>query len=221
MLRNLGYALLYETALVLMVVPAVMASTLAKEEELGNLDMLRTTLLRPWEIISGKVLSAMILLAPILLGVAAGTFPILLTALIVGEFRAPIYYGVFLIALVVDVFFVVGVSLAASVRCRKTMTAVVASYVVNLVLLVGIPTMIIVVYDIMNVPQNDFSAGIAFFTSPIVAQFYNYEEYARSNSMGILNSYWVATVLFTAFLSGVLVWASTRVFAQRSLGGAK
>jgi ABC-type transport system involved in multi-copper enzyme maturation permease subunit len=65
--------LFLQQCMMILLAPTVVANTLTKEYEMGNMDMLRMSLLTPYEIIMGKLVAGLSALAPIYAAVIAAT----------------------------------------------------------------------------------------------------------------------------------------------------
>jgi len=129
-------ALFIETMLILLVTPAAISASFAKENELGNLDMLRMTTLRPRQIVVGKFLSAAVLIAPLVLASVAG---MCVMSPATGAHKALPALAVGYVSMLATLFFALSVGSVVSVFTRQTTVALVAGYGANAALLVLAP----------------------------------------------------------------------------------
>lgn len=82
--RGTGLGMMFNLGLLMLITPAFTASGLTREFEVGNMDLLRTTLLKPSEIVSGKTFSALIGLSPLLLACVLGPAMLFVAILLSG-----------------------------------------------------------------------------------------------------------------------------------------
>lgn len=115
------------------VAPSLVANALTKEYELGNIDMLRMTLLRPRDIVMGKGLAGFMAVIPMVGAACCSALPLLswdmsnIDVMIMG------YVTLFVCALVS-----VSLGLTASLIARRTTSALIMGYVLNLIVFAGI-----------------------------------------------------------------------------------
>ncbi|MGD9494905.1 MAG: ABC transporter permease [Armatimonadota bacterium] len=126
--RDLGriglHALVYtELSLVFIVIPAYAAAAIASERERQTLEMLRATLLSPWDVVTGKLLSVLAM-AAVLLGT---TVPVAAWCLLLGGVSPAEVYRVFLLMFVTAAW-VAALGVFMSARCERTLGAIVATY---------------------------------------------------------------------------------------------
>lgn len=107
----------------LLFAPALVANSFTKETELGNMDMIRMTLMRPHQILAGKAGAAFMVLSPIIIAVLVASFPLVFIGIhALPELARCAVTGVVWAA------FCVAVSLTASLFARRTITALLTSY---------------------------------------------------------------------------------------------
>jgi len=118
---------------------ALLANTMTKERDLGNLDMLRMTLLRPREIIMGKFTAGLATVAPflpamfltvMLLSIGCAAFSGNLDVLLAG------LQG--MITFLVCTVLCLAITLWASTAAKKTVGAVLRGFGMNLLFLIGL-----------------------------------------------------------------------------------
>jgi ABC-type transport system involved in multi-copper enzyme maturation permease subunit len=73
--------MMIQMCLIVTIAPTLVANALTKEHEIGNMDMLRLTLLSPREIVLGKLLAGAVCLSPLLLASFLSGLPLLFVAL--------------------------------------------------------------------------------------------------------------------------------------------
>ena len=195
------------TIFVVLLAPGVIAHALPKEYELGNMDLLRTTLLSPWQILMGKLFSAVIMLSPFVLGVLCGLGLMLMNMV----WADPLGFlqggaeGCVLIA--VNVAWALTLSLRTSLYFRRTLPALVASYIVGLFFFAGIPLLFVLFGELVVRPYSHIDwqlmEPLIGFTSPLLVVPFRADT---MNSSAML--YLLLDLLAFAALS-VLVFASS------------
>ncbi|MCZ6795613.1 MAG: ABC transporter permease subunit [Planctomycetota bacterium] len=125
-------------ALVVLVVPATSAGSIPREIEQGNMDLLRSTLLGPRQVVAGKFMGAVYSGWGI---VCAGIWSMLLAAVVHGD--SVVKGVVSLLAassvLVLSLTFTAALTIWCSVISKRTVTALVVCFLVLLLLLAGLP----------------------------------------------------------------------------------
>jgi len=119
------------SVVVIFLVPAFSCTAITTEREGKTLDLLLTTTIRPWEVVWGKLLSALV----VILLFMASALPLVTICFLFGGVSpwdlAILYLGVLFSTLVVS-----SVSLAVSAHCRESKSSVVISYVLTLIIVV-------------------------------------------------------------------------------------
>jgi ABC-type transport system involved in multi-copper enzyme maturation permease subunit len=135
-----------QCVLTIVVAPALTANAVTKELELGNLDMLRITLLRPRDIVKGKFLAAAFSLLPVLLAAAVSMIPV--GILIRPDWRiVAMGFGTLgicaLLSLSIAIFF--------STVLRRTLPAIVSSYAASALLFFALPELLTWIQRVTNI----------------------------------------------------------------------
>jgi hypothetical protein len=117
-----GAAVLQMVVLVA-VAPALLANSFTKEYELGNIDMLRMTLLSPRAVVHGKAGAGLMAQCPVLL---AAVFCSLVTVVFAPRFWLPLAAG--LATLLVCAFISTSLGLFASLLTRRTTVSLILGY---------------------------------------------------------------------------------------------
>lgn len=112
-----------EFVMILLIVPALTAGAIAGEREKQTLDILLSTKVTPFHIVTGK-LAASISMTILL---AVSSMPVLAIVFSIGGITLVDLFT-FLILLVVTAFYIGSFGIFFSVRCRKTTVATVGSY---------------------------------------------------------------------------------------------
>jgi ABC-type transport system involved in multi-copper enzyme maturation permease subunit len=119
------------SVVVIFLVPAFSCTAITTERESKTLDLLLTTTIRPWEIVWGKLLSALV----VILLFMASALPLVTVCFLFGGISpwdlATLYLGVLFSTLVVS-----SVSLSVSAHCKESKSAVVIAYVLTLIIVV-------------------------------------------------------------------------------------
>lgn len=105
--------------------PALVANTFTKERELGNLDMMRMTLLSPRQILAGKAGAGLIVLSPVIVAVLIASFPLLFIGL-----RALPELGRSVLTGLIWAGFCVAISITVSLFAKRTVGALITSYAI-------------------------------------------------------------------------------------------
>ncbi len=129
---EMGTWFVFDMIAVVALAPALLANALTKERELGNLDMLRMTLLTPREIVAGKLSAGAVTIAPIILGVLLSSLGMVL--LRVFSWRI-LLTGFTSLALCATICVCIG--LYASLMTQRTSTALILSYGIAIALFAG------------------------------------------------------------------------------------
>ncbi|MBQ2804175.1 MAG: ABC transporter permease subunit [Lachnospiraceae bacterium] len=113
-----------QVCIVALIVPIITASSISGERERQTLDIMLTTCMSPFSIVLGKVISAVI---RILFFVVAG-LPIMALSFVVGGVSwSNLFY--FLLAIILLSVFSGSIGILCSALCRKSITAVIMSFV--------------------------------------------------------------------------------------------
>ena len=130
-----------ETTLVVFMVPAFTAGSLAGEREKQTLDILLTTVMTPWQIIIGKLTSSI----SIVLLLVGSSLPVLSLVFTVGGVGLPDLFQ-FVIVIFIIAFFIGSIGVLASSMFQKTVHATVFSFGMVLLLCVGTIAVVVVAY---------------------------------------------------------------------------
>lgn len=118
------------------VAPPFLIPTFARDLQRGTLDALRSTLLRPRQVILGKFAAGLATMVPLLIGIFAASLILLGANLFFGEQVGNFFTGYG--TLIVSVVLVVSVCLLVSQFTRKTASAFAMAYFIVLVLFGGL-----------------------------------------------------------------------------------
>jgi len=214
----IGETLLYQTVPLLFVGPVLVAATLAREYELGNIDMIRMTLLTPREIVLGKLYSVAPTLLPMLLASALCMTPAFLA---LG--RAPgtveaLFTGC--VTMLVSLALVLALALRMGLECQRTPTALVAAYLANLLLFLAIPGGVVMLLtwltdnrylELYFVETPLVKSLLCLVPSPVAVQWYNLDRFFEETPF---NAYWCLNMCVSVlWCFGLTLW-SVRVFAR-------
>ena len=112
--------------------PIIMANAFTKERELGNIDMLRMTLLKPRDVVRGKAIAGVLTLAPLICAIALASVPVFFVE---SRFAAMVF--AFYITMPVCAALAVSLSLLISLMSRYTRTAITAGILLNAFVFLG------------------------------------------------------------------------------------
>ena len=194
--------ILVQMILTILAIPPLLANSLPKEYEMGNMDFLRSTLLTPQEIVLGKVFAGAVNLAPLLCAsLCAGIF-ILLGAM-VGIFArdyAVLFTGYG--SLAACVILSLGMSMFASLSTKRTGTSLALGYGLAIMAYCGVPLLIMLLM-LWLAPESARGSGFERFIeflSPVSAYIVSADVYRA------INDYWLSNVaLFSAIGVGFLL----------------
>ena len=177
-------------------IPATFGNAFTKERELGNFDMLRMTMLNARDIISGKVLGGLCVLAPSLCAI--------LVACILTNVFVPEGYGVAacgIVTLIVCVAELVSLSILASILSRRTSSAVTLGAVLSLFTIFGSYWFLYVAWfllSILGINADFFSwrnpNEVAWWVSPSVSPLTSLKESFAPLGFGNVGSYFYGGV---------------------------
>ena len=130
-----GYYVGYVTAFAMLVGPVFSAGSITQERERATLELLLTTLLRPWQIVWAKLFASLRVSTVLTLLL---TEQIILAFLLVPELRQNtdaliLYYAIILVTCLAATT----LALFCSMLCRSTSAAMILTYVILLTLFIG------------------------------------------------------------------------------------
>ena len=202
-----------------LVIPPLLANSMAKEYEMGNMDFLRSTLLTPYEIVLGKVGAGALNLGPLLLAsVCTGA---VMAGCILLEMNPQelVYLFTGYVSLGTCVVLSLGIGMFASLTTQRTSTALIVSYSLSLMIYVGLPLVVragicYFAYG-WNHSWGDMHASpIAAFLSPISAYIYGpgtlygsgmlygpkTQQMGRHMGESPFNVYWLSNVVLFSLI---------------------
>jgi len=205
--------------------PVFSAGSVTSERERQTLDLLLTTLITPWQILSGKLISGLRVSSVLTLFLL---WPVFLAVCLSPGFRANLlpmlcYFVVFCLTCLTSA----NLALFCSTLCQKTSTSLIATYSVILILYM-VPLAIAVFVNQYYAGSVDTEMAKAItITSPFAANLLIPLEIDSLNSLSSgfaqqfskidLRAYWhfSAYVLFTLLLNGVLLGVMVWMFNSR------
>ena len=200
-----------QIGLVLLLGPLLMAPGFAKEHERGNIDMLRTTLLAPYQILDGKLAAGLIELAPLLLAMGISGCLVFLLVAVSGHSVGTIVacYPTLAVALWVSLC----AGLFASLMTRRTGVAIILSYGAMLLLLGG-AVGVAVIIDMTTSGQGRFP-DFLWFLSPVTAYGYCVVNAAWLSVAAVLG--WLVSLVVFFLIGCMLRDASVLYFNHRCM----
>ncbi len=208
------------------VAPMLLANTLAKECDQGNMEFLRTTLLSPAEIVLGKVKAGFFAFLPVW---CASAITSLVLIAFLAWWRALAEGLPYLLAgwgtLATCTVLSMGIGIYASARAKHTNTALAVSYFLSIMMYLGGMMVVSIILELSRDAygwQFDryWREGVYSFMSPIAAYVYNVSggRYWSENRFP-LNPYWLGNVLTFTSLGLFLIWRAIRRFEWVHMGG--
>jgi ABC-type transport system involved in multi-copper enzyme maturation permease subunit len=195
--------ILFQNYVTVLLAPALMANALTKEMELGNLDMLRMTLLRPRDIILGKLAAGALALTPVLAAALVSCIPVMLLGVDAGGVLAMGYGTLFICG-----FVSLSIGLLASLMARRTTTALVISYVFGVAAFGGVA---FGMEWFSAIGQDPLPQSFTRFFSPITAFIQSTDFISRFDALKAYE-YWFANAVASAMLSLSLIGLSVYGF---------
>ncbi|NIA15896.1 MAG: hypothetical protein GWP08_17670 [Nitrospiraceae bacterium] len=194
-----------QMVVMVVVAPAFVSTAMTKEYEQGNIDMLRMTLLRPREIILGKVASGFFVVSPLIFAsvLACISFAVMLAFDL--SLFVPGYTTLLLCA-----FLSVSFGLLASMLTKRSIVALVLSYLLNILVFFG-PVVLRFIFD---VPILKEAGGVSLMSvdSPIAVFVQLAAERSPERWLA-----WIANVLLYSAVGVGVLWWSIRRFESRRL----
>lgn len=187
------------TGLFLSAVPAFVAPSVAREYSYGNMDALRMTLLRPADVLLGKLCAAMRNLAIVFTAVVLGGIPLFLS-----QFHKE---GIFAFGLttagsvLVSGLYALSTGLWASCTARQPLTGLVRAYLAGALTLFIVPYTLAGSFAILPIPGGTRWTEFLLRTSPYFAQLLNLEN----NRDAWINLPWLLNILIFAVASTAII----------------
>ena len=205
--------------------PVFSAGSVTSERERQTLDLLVTTLITPWQILSGKLISGLRVSSVLTLFLL---WPVFLAICLSPGFRANLlpmfcYFVVFGLTCLTTA----NLALFCSTRCQKTSTSLIATYSVILMLYLVPPAVAVFANQYYAGSVDTEMAKAMTITSPFAANLLIPLEidsltslssgFAEQFSKIDLRAYWhfAAYVLFTLLLNGALLGVMVWMFNSR------
>lgn len=209
----------------ILVGPVFSAGSITSERERQTLDMLLTTLITPWQILSGKLISGLRVSSVLTLFLL---WPVFLAACLSPGFRANLMPMVcFVVVFCLTCLTTANLALFCSTRCQKTSTSLIATYSVILLLYLVPPAIAVFANQYYPNSVNQEAAKAMTITSPFAANLLIPLEIDSLNGATAgfmqqfsdidLRQYWHfgAYVLFTVLLNGGLIGVMAWMFNSR------
>jgi len=213
--------------------PVFSAGSVTSERERQTLDLLLTTLITPWQILSGKLISGLRVSSVLTLFLL---WPVFLAVCLSAGFRANLlpmfcYFVVFCLTCLTTA----NLALFCSTRCQKTSTSLIATYSVILILYLVPPAIAVFANQYYQGTVDAEMAKAMTITSPFAANLLIpleidsltnlssgfIEQFSRID----IRRYWHfgAYVVFTLLLNGallsVMVWMFNARWRVAKVGG--
>ncbi len=196
---------------------SVAANTLTKERERGNLDMLHMTLMSPPQIVIGKARAGIQTAFILLLGGQCATL-VLLPAMWGYSKTIPLLITGF-VTLSICVLLSVSLGVLASALAKRTVTAVLFSYVLStwvyflmFFTLMAAAGLIVEVFGLWSYVNGigDEYAEFWMWWSPAIAYFYNAFDGGRNHPVFTL--YWFGNIFINLAISAGVLALAVQVF---------
>lgn len=219
-----------ETTMVVFMVPAYTAGSIAGEREKQTLDILLTTVMTPGQIIIGKLMSSISMVLLLVLS----SLPVLSLVFTVGGVGLADLFQFVAVEFIIAIF-IGSIGVLASAMFQKTVRATIFSFGIVLLLCVGTIAVVVVIYLLQqmyywNVLQSDGEmpnmawCTLVLLFNPIVTmgdmimQQYGHARQFRSaiSDMGglpdfVVNNWLYLSILVQMICSAGLLWLAERV----------
>ncbi len=197
------------------VTPALVANALTKEYELGNIDMLRMTLLQPRDIVLGKGLAGLMAMVPMVGAACASAIPLVMWGMRDWTVMAMGYVTLINCAVVS-----LSLGLAASLVARRTTSALIISYVLNIIVFGGISYVAQLMFSnpdtalnaVRGVQSSTLPADIGIIVLSPIRAFYQLARY--SSDSGSPPTAWALSMVLFGLLGIGLTWGALAGFAR-------
>lgn len=150
-----------QVCIVALIMPIITSSSISGEKERQTFDIMLTTCMSPFSIVAGKVFSAVLRI----LFFVAGSLPIMGLSFVVGGLRwSSLFY--YLLSIVLLSVFCGSIGILCSAFCRKSIAAVILSFVIYFVVYGGsfLPLLLMSIWGKGNVGE----AMLPLLFNPIV-----------------------------------------------------
>lgn len=213
-----AWPVLIDTIVILILTPALVAMGMSKEHEWGNLDMLRMTLLEPWQIIDGKFRTGLFTAALPVAGAVLGSLP-----LAIFGWHDPAAWSAAITgfgSMIVCVVYTLALTLTATATCKRGITALMMGYGTAVFALVLFPLFIAFLYIASQLfwgnssNFDDSEAQVVAYLSPLAAHYVNIESGGRFGNREMFNSYWFTNCVAFVGLSILLFGAASHRFSR-------
>lgn len=193
--------------------PLFLANIIAKEFETRNIDMLRLTLLKDWQILTGKIFAGALLLTPMILATFISFTPFFLLAFFIGIEE-------FVLLTVITYFVCLAVSLTTSVLCatlaKRTTTTIIGSYLLGGLLFIGLALGTLFFGEMYRSSRIEIVRNLARYfreeTSALLSPSVAYVVCLDRNKPEI----WIISMIaFTVVACGMLLLAYVRFSKRR------
>ena len=213
-----AWPLLIDTIFILILTPSLVAMSMSKEHEWGNLDMLRMTLLEPEQIVQGKFRTGLYTAMIPMFAACVGSIPLAIFGWRSSEAWAAAVAGFGTLA--VCVVYTLAITLAVTATCKRGLTALLLGYGTSIGALVLLPMFLfflVAAVETMvagNVQFSDETVETLLFSSPLSAQFANIESPGGYNRPELFNLYWLTNAVLFAGITMALFRIAGRRFAR-------
>jgi ABC-type transport system involved in multi-copper enzyme maturation permease subunit len=213
-----AWPLLIDTIFILILTPSLVAMSMSKEHEWGNLDMLRMTLLEPGQIVQGKFRTGLYTAMIPMFGAFLGSIPLAVFGWHASEAWAAAVAGFGTLA--VCVVYTLALTLAATATCKRGLTALLLGYGTSIGALVLLPMLLLFLTAAVDMVVNigagpaDGTVEMLLYSSPLSAQLANIESPGGYNRPELFNLYWLTNVTLFMGIALFLFRVAGRRFAR-------
>lgn len=209
-----AYTYFFDTILILVLTPTLVATTMAKEWEWQNVDSLRITLLPAETILAGKFQAAFRVAMLPVLGSVLGSIALPLFGYDSFEFWR--ISAMCLVTMVVCVLYALALSFWSAIGQRRTLSALLMAYGTGIALIALLPIaalMLFIAADTNN-SISDIDVARLFFLSPVYAYYACLEGIGNLDAPGAMARYWLLNCAVFLTASAGLVALARRRFIR-------
>lgn len=204
---------LIQMAITLLIAPAMLANAFTRERELGNMDMLRMTLLEPREIVIGKFFTGVLALVPLVLAALASS----LLPVMIGVRDWDVLITGYL-SLAACALLALALSIAVSLIARRTASAIALAYLATLFVFAGLSfvceALLRLIRNTGGWIEPESVHGIASYVSPVRAYLFAMHWDRRTREFDVEYGYWVSNMAVTLALTAAIAFVTVRILQR-------
>jgi ABC-type transport system involved in multi-copper enzyme maturation permease subunit len=156
-----GWVSYAQLVLMLLIAPGITSGSIATERERRSLDVMAISLLTPREIVWGKLLSSTSFSLVLLIS----SVPLIGICFMFGGL-GPVELAKTLVLIVASILFYSSMAVFFSAACKRTVVAVVLTFVCVLAITLGLPLLLVMLKEVFDFQWNDLWPVCMLISSP-------------------------------------------------------